>query len=167
MALTPEDGSGVAGADTYATLAQADAYAAARGWSDWEGASVATREAALQSAAAWLDASFDWVGRIASIDQPLAWPRSGAFDKEGRRVSGIPTRLIDAQIELARLEIAGGILEFVTEGQIRKVKADSVSVEYVDGKRVLEGERTKRATRLLAGLYHARAGGNQVDVVRG
>lgn len=56
MALTVEDGTGVAGADSYETLAAVDAFQAARGNLVWAAVTTAaTRETAIRRAADYLD----------------------------------------------------------------------------------------------------------------
>ena len=66
MALVVEDGSGLSGANSYATAAQADTYASDRGLSAWTG-DTATKEAALIRATDYLEATYReaWLGYVA------------------------------------------------------------------------------------------------------
>ena len=56
MALIVEDGSGLSGANSYASTAQADTYASDRGLTAWTG-DTATKEAALIRATDYLEAT--------------------------------------------------------------------------------------------------------------
>lgn len=147
------------GTDTYATLAEADAYAAARAWADWDALTDPQKEARLIEAATYLDTSYTWKGMIASGDQVMSWPRFGVRDHEGRWIDSdaYPDRLKAAQIELARLATAGLVTNRTT-GEVASLTAGSVSVTFKDGNTASEGAQYRSIDRLLAGLYTARAG---------
>ena len=66
------------GVDSYLDLASADAYWADRHNESWCAATLANREKALREATQYLDATYDWVGELADVNQPLGWPRSWA-----------------------------------------------------------------------------------------
>lgn len=94
MTLTP-------GTDTYASLVEAEAYAASLTvQGDWATATDPAKEGALRQAARWLD-TLQWKGIKATSTQALAWPRYDMWDADGYLVSGIPTALKNAQIEFA------------------------------------------------------------------
>lgn len=95
-----------AGIDSYADRAEADAYFAARGVAPWAAAEAGARDAALLRATAWIEGRFRWVGRLVDPAQPLAWPRTGAVDGEGRPLDGIPVRLKAACAELALVALS-------------------------------------------------------------
>ena len=137
MALTVEDGTIVANANTYINEVDADAYFTARADpSDWTGATTAVVEAALIYAAAQLDGLIDWNGAIADNDQVLAWPRSGAEDHEGRDilVTVVPQRIKDAQCEMALLHIQSAVNQaYDRGGMVAREKVGPVEVEYFDG----------------------------------
>lgn len=80
MTLTVETGIGFANADSYASVADADAYAANFGLT-WAGDATA-KEVALRRATAFLDANYRarFPGyRVKRRDQALEWPRYAAF----------------------------------------------------------------------------------------
>src|SRR5690625_4006261 len=85
---------------TYLTIEEADAYWQGRDPS-WEQASADAQQAAIVKATEWIDTAFNWVGRVASNDQALSWPRIGARDKEGRLRTGIPQEVKNATAWLA------------------------------------------------------------------
>lgn len=81
MALTVEDGTIVAGADSYNTLAEIttfnDSYLGASAWSDLSG-DTAAQERHARLATQATDGR-DWSGRAVSATQALDWPRYGVY----------------------------------------------------------------------------------------
>lgn len=85
MALTliKEDGSIVTGANTYALVADGDAYAEARLYSDaWTAASGDNKAAALAMATRTIDQQIQFNGFKVRQDQPLQWPRADCPDPD-------------------------------------------------------------------------------------
>lgn len=102
MPLLIEDGSGVAGADSWVTEAEATTYWSDRQVTDWTDALPAVREAKLREAADYLMLAYRWPGQPSTIVQRLPWPRSGV--RSGSSLyptNAIPTQVIDAQKVLA------------------------------------------------------------------
>ena len=101
--LIVEDGTLPAGANSFASVADADAYHAARltaAWTD-ELAEV-QKEAALIRASDWLNRKVMWNGRKASRSQRMAWPRSGVVTQDGEIAPDeIPAEVVEACCELA------------------------------------------------------------------
>ena len=122
------------GVDTYLDAAEADAHFAARGVDSWAVASTIAREAALMEATAYIDGTYRFVGHLADPAQPLAWPRSGAVDREGRRHDGgIPEKVVRACSELALIALSGPLAPPVERGgKIRSESVGPVSVAYAD-----------------------------------
>jgi hypothetical protein len=112
MALIIEDGTGVAGADSYVTVAECEAFAVKYYGASLAG-STANKEAALRRAALFMD-SLPWKGhRTFGRNQGLAWPRKDVTDGEGQEISEgeIPEEIKDAQHIFARAEFQNpGIL---------------------------------------------------------
>lgn len=109
---TVEPGTGDADANTYCTVAFADAFHLALGNpSTWANASAADKEEALREAAFGLDMRYGhrWVGIRATTTQGLDWPRIGAYDTAGNLISSttVPTRLKQACAYAALLRIQG------------------------------------------------------------
>ena len=149
----------VAGVDTYADLIAADAYAAARPeWTAWANATDATKEAKLTEALLYLDASYAWKGSIADLAQPLAWPRQDVTDKEGRTVSGVPSAVETAQIELANMALASSLVASASSGELSSLTAGSVSLSFKDGNTAKEDAKFKWIDRILGGLFETRSG---------
>lgn len=103
-------------ADSYATLAEYQARAAAFGWT-LSGAD-ATDEVNLRLARQYLDGAYVWKGYRAEEDQALEWPREIVEYVEGYIVleTVIPQKIKDAQMEMAFL-IQNGATPFATREQ--------------------------------------------------
>jgi hypothetical protein len=100
MTIIKEDGSIVAGANTYSTLAEVDLYHEDRLNSDWTNASDEVKEAAMLRATAGLESKYRgrWYGfkadhNAANAPQFLAWPRRD--DKDQTRENGFTSATMD------------------------------------------------------------------------
>lgn len=162
MSLTVENGTGLANADAYAAISTVDAYATARALV-WTG-DTSVKEAAIREATIYLDTSYVWKGKIEDSAQALAWPREGVADREGREVSGLPQRVVDACCELAVMKLSAALVTSRTEAEIAALQAGSVSITYARGSQVREAERFAWVDRLLTGLHTGRAGGINVAI---
>ena len=117
MAITVEDGSGMRNADSYASVAAADAYWANRTHmafsTTWAAASTAQKEGALREAASHLDSLYNafYRGRRRSYIQGLEWPRISAEDECGYPLPDLPPILVKANIELASRAVSAPLAE--------------------------------------------------------
>jgi hypothetical protein len=109
-ALVVETGSGLATANSYATLAESTAYFDARSKpSAWVAATWQQKEQSLRIATAYLDSVYgsQWVGIRQSSAQALDWPRSDAYDMAGEIIDlTVPQRLKSACAEIAARYLA-------------------------------------------------------------
>lgn len=162
MSIVVEDGSIVTGANSYASVADLQAYANARN------IIIAEDESALLLKAMDYLESFDgrFKGKRVSRDQPLSWPREGATIEGWEWTkTEIPRQVINAQISLC-VEIAGGedprnpsqaTLPVVKE------KVDTLEVEYANPGQALKVSKTQASSthiRLLlnnSGMFVVRA----------
>ncbi|MCC7271411.1 MAG: hypothetical protein IT561_02005 [Alphaproteobacteria bacterium] len=140
MVLVVETGSGVAGADSYLSLAEADAHHAAHGAAAWAEALTATREAALRRATTGIDGLFAgrWKGAKAVpwTTNTLAWPRRAVVNGDGGAIVGadqIPFALKVAVAEGARLELEqpGALVEATRA--VRRFALGPLEVEFAGG----------------------------------
>lgn len=94
MSFVVEDGTGVAGANSYCSIADANSYFSDRGISDWQGNDTLKAQA-LVRATDFIDTTFGprFKGEKVADSQPLEFPRS-VF-------SGMPKELIKACAEYA------------------------------------------------------------------
>jgi hypothetical protein len=179
MALTVEDGSVVAGADSYVSLTYASTYFVNRlQLSDgvatdvWDAVDDDIKEASLRYATQYVDKRFDWNGSMADADdQELSWPRYNAYDEwRGITIDGdvVPTRIKDAVCELAMVH-AGEVLNEVLSrgGDVRRVQVGPISEEYFES---ASAEREYPfVDALLKGLHGGVTGGGGLcySMVRG
>lgn len=123
---------GAADANSYVTLAEADAYFAdSFGRSAWGIAAQGDREVCIITASRYLDQYMTWMGEKASSIQAMEWPRMGTYDKTGRSYPNdiIPGPVRFATFELAYYILDNGGLSFASQS-IDRVKVGSVDVEF-------------------------------------
>lgn len=158
-AMVVEDGSIVAGANSYATLAYANAYMAANihGNPQWLALTQLEQQALLIWATRYLDQRATWNGITATaylyreggvnvIDrwavhtippnftpQVLRWPRFGVWDIDNNPIwfNQMPKQLLDATCEMARYLIAQDrSLERPQDG-LTELKVDVLSIKFL------------------------------------
>jgi hypothetical protein len=169
MTLIVEDGTAVAGAESYATVAAADAYWDARPHSarsaTWSAVDdAADKEGALREASAYLDATYGpyYRGVRQGHVQGLMWPRTGALDDAGYPMPELPSEIVAAAIELAVRAIGGPLAEDADRGarvkrERRKVDVVETETEYEAGAPVVE--RYGRIDGLLAPILNGQQPG--------
>lgn len=157
--LVVEDGTGLAGANSYVTLAQADTYLRARDRATtWDALDAQTKAGRLIMATAYLDAAVQWAGEINTSIQALGWPRTGAVDKHGRALASnaVPTAVAHAVIEIAQ---AGDITTERSRAATVKT-VGPITVEYASESDVSQGPgRYAFALALVSDLVRASAAG--------
>jgi len=107
--LVVETGAALTNSNSYATVAQADAYYSRHLYgSVWTAADTDRKERALMTATRLIDDNFDFAGNQANIYQALSWPRFNVYHRDGFAVRGdtLPTALTNATSELARWLLA-------------------------------------------------------------
>lgn len=126
-------------ANTYATVAEADAYNAARpsGGTGWAALTPEQKEGALAYTTSLLDSAFVWTGTPslgANPSQALCWPRMGMLTRNGVPIDPmvIPKELKDAHCEYARQAANADIAadDDAAKAGLSSVKAGSVSVGF-------------------------------------
>ncbi len=140
MTIVVEDGTGIVDAESYVTVAFADAYWDARTHTDeyttWTAGTTALKEGALREATAYLDSNWSsyYLGNRAGYLQGLHWPRTEAIDESGLPVPSLPLVLQHAACELAaRAYSARLAADDARGGKIKSLKAGSVAIEYTEG----------------------------------
>ena len=134
MTLIVEDGSGVSNANSYTSVAEADAYFSLReNPATWTGAEVAVKERALRMSTAYITEQYGnrWRGVIDSDTQGLDWPRSGVVDGDTGLYydnNEMPKRLLNATAEVAVRYIAGTALRPDVEPGDGNVTNSTISV---------------------------------------
>ena len=146
MSLVVEDGTGVSGAESYASTAYIDTY-----WTDrpqnafaatWSAATTANKEGAAREASSYIDATWGpyYRGVRRGWVQGLLWPRSDAMDegnvlgKPAYPLPDMPDCLRVAVAELAVRALSKSLAQDLARGgMIKTLKAGSVDIEYADG----------------------------------
>jgi hypothetical protein len=131
MALLVEDGTGVANANSYVSVASARTWVAARGFS-FTGTDSVVEQLLLLAMDLLETYRAQYRGSKTASDQSLQWPRTGAtLDRELLEDDAIPPLLISAQIQLA-YEAQSTVLQPSGTGQeVLKEKVGPIETEYV------------------------------------
>ena len=146
MAFTVETGSGISGANSLVSLAEADAYWTDRNSTAWLALTDTQKQAALIAASEYLSGFLAWIGIKSNPNQILAWPRAVYFDSSGliavsidvvnsRLVdyTGVPVLVRQATIRVAHAVGVAGVDLFGSvspDAGVKRVKAGSVEVEF-------------------------------------
>lgn len=183
MALLCEDGSIVAGAESYVSAIECTTYHSNRGNSLWSGIDAA-KEAALRRATAYVDGRYRlrFKGqKVYPLNQPLEWPRAGVRVIDGHQeyydvspsfydseysgylpITTIPQRIKDAVCEAALRALSGDLAPDVDASLARK-KIDVLEWEYRPG--AVPGQQTYQVIDQLLSDYLKPLG--SCDAVRG
>lgn len=113
MAIIVEDGTGLANANSFISVAGADAY-----WAEvttpalWNAANTAAKEAALVQATRYMEKRFAtrYKGTRASSAQALAFPRTGLYDETGKALTGLPVSIARACAEYALASLSNPLI---------------------------------------------------------
>lgn len=152
MTLTVETGTGNPAADSYCSVAAADAYHLGLGNTAWAVLTNDAKEVALRRAAAYMLQAYRerWDGYRKTIAQALDWPRTEVQRRDAPVAYGssrgymltyypddaVPTIVVNAAAELALRSLTQPLLP----DQERKVQSESVgpiAVSYEPGSQQL------------------------------
>lgn len=129
---------GGAAAESYASVAEAEAYLTARAVADsaFKSFATAVKEGALRKATAYIDSYYKFKGIKDSDEQALQWPRSDV-EAFGYYVpsDSIPLRVKHATIELAVKAAAGDLAPDVSAQLVTAEQVGPLSVSYSDNQR--------------------------------
>lgn len=123
----------IIGENSYATIAEADAYAFDRGLTDWASLTTDQKSSALILGCDYLEATYGqaWQGRKTDPEQTLSWPRIDVFvDYYPIPSVTVPSAIIKANIEMALRAGAGEPLIADQGQQVVKEKVDVLEVTY-------------------------------------
>lgn len=103
MPFTPEDGSGLTGANGYIAVTYADDHHALRGHTSWDDLQPTEKEQAIVRATDYVDKRFGrrFLGWRRTQAQALEWPRLDAYDDDDYLIQGVPAQLQKAVAEYA------------------------------------------------------------------
>jgi hypothetical protein len=134
--LITETGAGLPNAESYASVAAADARCAALGVTDWAPRSEADKEVALRNATRFMLATYRqrWAGRRVYQAQALDWPRwNVVVDKFPVLSTIVPTEVVNACIDLAVRVADGTELMPDLERAIKQDTVGPITTIYADG----------------------------------
>ena len=134
---------GGASANSYVTVAEADAYfATSFGRTAWGSASAANKEIVLIESTRLLDLLVSWKGYVKSDTQALRWPRTyvpnidGRYSGVGTIKSYISDSIVPKDIKNAVCELAYSLLSNggfqASENELAKVTVGPVSIDFSD-----------------------------------
>lgn len=164
MALIVEDGTGLADAEAYIAVADADTYFAARGNATWAALTTEQKEQALRKGADYMGATYGlrWKGERTVETQALDWPRECVY-AFGVLVDSdeVPVAVQRANAELAVRASAADLLSDAG-AQVLSEQVGPIAVTYAPGAR--QQTRFEAVDRMLQPYLAYGAG--QVAVVR-
>jgi hypothetical protein len=168
VALTVEDGTGLADADSYISLVDALAYHTARSNSAWALlANDTLRESYLRRAVDYMQQQYfsRWAGYRKTTTQALDWPRYEVPIKDSPGSYGytvgfgsyyssdsVPTLVANACAELA-LRASTGELSPDLERAIRREKVGPIDTEYEPGS--IQSTRFEAVDNMLRPFFKA------------
>ena len=142
MALEVEDGTGKSNAESYISVADADAYFALRSGNEWAvtWAAIASddlKESALRDATEFMASRYGlrWKGDRVSADQALDWPRE-CVEAYGFSLASdaVPLTVQRVCAEYAA-RASTGSLQADVGAQVKQETVGPISVTYADGAR--------------------------------
>tara|TARA_R110000744_G_scaffold378892_2_gene495779 strand:- start:8995 stop:9522 length:528 start_codon:yes stop_codon:yes gene_type:complete len=151
MALIVEDGTIVAGAESYISVTGADTYLAKYGKdSVWKTKTVAEKEILLRISRLYMDTKYYWKGKQATAGHETNWPRSEVY-VEGNLLNSdtVPADISNSNALLASESASGALYRNIdggTTGQLVKSLEDGIGplkskTEYYDGASLASGSQ--------------------------
>lgn len=134
MALITEDGTGLATAESYISVADASTRQAALGQTNWATLSTAEMEQALRRATQYMLQAYRtrWKGYRLNGTQALDWPRwDVVVDGYDVAANEVPTAIANACSDLA-LVAASGDLNPALERAVIREKVGPLETEYAE-----------------------------------
>jgi len=135
MAIIVEDGTGLATANSYVTLADSLAYHVDTAPA-WVASTDALRTAALIKATRYIDGKYRrrFSSEKLSQAQALEWPRSWATDKRGYELVGVPGAIKSATCEAALIALTEDLAPSSARGgRIQNETMGPLSTTYEAG----------------------------------
>ena len=142
MALTVENGTGLATAESYLSVVDADAYHSSRGTAEasWVGLDEDVKEQCLRRATDFMLQMYRgaWKGVAVKPDtQALDWPRYSVYPSDSVLYAlpstAVPTEVQKACAELALRANAGGLTSDVAPtGAVLSEQVGSIAVTYAN-----------------------------------
>lgn len=165
MTIIVEDGTGLADAESYVSVAEFVLYHTNRG-NSVATLPTATIEVLLRKSTDYLTAQYrgKWLGYRSTSTQALDFPRTGIVVDDFITIESnqIPKELKNAQCELAARANDGALMQDETQ-KVKRKKADVIEVEYVESASVQT--RYAQIDNMLS-VFLSTTNSIQVEVVR-
>lgn len=171
--IVTEDGSGLPNAASFCSVADADAYHAARGSAAWAALTTEQKEFALVKACDYMQQAYRmrWAGYRVTTTQALDWPRNSVprADSYGGNMGSIgnyyannivPTEVRNANAEFAMRSVAGDLAADI-DAPVASEQVGPISVTYFQG-----DTKTKRYPAIDRLLMPFLSGGGNIKLVR-
>lgn len=163
MTIIVEDGTLVAGAESFCTVAFADAYHQTRGNAAWDALDdIDDKEPALRKATDYMEQMYRmrWKGfRISSL-QALSWPRADVEVEDGPYRNTVAINIVPKEVKNACAEFAlRSLSEDLAPDLTQTVSSETVGpikVDYEQGSQ--EGVRYRAIDALLSIYLKGSAG---------
>jgi len=154
--LIAENGTGVPEANAYVDISFAGNYLMGGRLARFTELSEDEKKSAIIAGSQLVDISYEWLGNRKTLEQGLAWPRTGV-ELDGFTVDGVPAAVKKAACEAAWLSMTEDSL-FSTENNkevIREHIEGAVDVSYANPKdrANVSITRFEILDKLLRGLY--------------
>lgn len=137
-----EDGTGLTGATSYASVAEADAYLAQNihVLPTWRTLPSTTKQALLAWASRYLDQRANWYGTRTKANSGLRWPRTGVRDLDGNAIGStvVPREVKAATIEMARYLIAEDRSDDRGQDALKELQVDVIKLVFDNSYRLPE-----------------------------
>lgn len=147
MALIVETGAGLPDAEAYVSVADFKAMCDRWGYA-YAGFTDEVIEQKLRLAAAFIDTVFRYKAQRLLPGQAMEFPRTGMTDWSGYEVTGVPARVIKANVELASKALVEPLYTDLDRGgQVTSESVGPISVSYAEGAPV--GKMFRFAEQLL------------------
>lgn len=138
MAFEVEDGSGLAGANSYLSVDAADDYWADRANAVWAAKTEPEKKAALIKATDYLVRRYrgQWKGSRTTTAQALDWPRAGVENEE---CVTLPSNAVPGEVAAATAELAYRALtetlmpDLARGGKIKEQTVGPITTVFMDG----------------------------------
>jgi hypothetical protein len=132
VALVVEDGTGLANAESYISVADASSRLANRGMTNWATLTNTEMEQALRRATDYIEQALRerWIGIRLHNHQALSWPRWNALvDGYPIDPNSVPADIANACADLA-VKAAGGDLNVDLTRAVTREKVGPIETEY-------------------------------------
>jgi hypothetical protein len=148
MPLIVEDGTGLANAEAYLSVAAFKTWADAWGKS-YTGQTDTVIEQKLRAASAYIDTLFRYKGQRLQAAQAMEFPRVSLVDWSGLTVTGVPNRVKTACAELTFKAFSEELyVDLDRGGRVTSESVGPISVSYAPD--APEGKTFRFAQQLLA-----------------